>query len=1316
MSKSDYLEEKLGDNNFVVWDTMFRALLARKELLQSGLRAPAKIIIADGKEDDVWSLLIFNVNKQYLSVVRKASTATLALESLRNLHVSRTAARQLQLQEDFTTLRMKNSESISAFISRGEELAQLMTDAGIQPATATFLRVLLSGLPKEYRLVKKIIIGKMTPHTSLEEIRRDLLLEEQELKCDRECDKAKALSTQAKKGQRSDRRLVNRSKETRRCHHCGKRGHLIADCREKAAEQKRQGAVMMASHAQNSADWILDSGASHHMICSKEAFVSLNNLDVPINLEIANGDIMHVTQSGDAKVLVSTGDKSYEEILLTNALYAPNARHNLVSVLRATEHGVNVFFSDHSCTLKQNGKIVALAVKSYGLYKLLAPRQGKILSVSDMQQAFLWHRRLAHVNAMDLAKLVSQEMATGVSITAQGASSLKTYVCEPCIYGKHARKPFPSSTSETTSVLELVHSDLAGPMQVKSLVGAYYFVTYLDDFSGYSFVRMLRTKSEVEDTTKALIQFLETQTGKLVKKFQNDNGGEYVNEVLKDYFAQKGIVHRKTVPHTPQQNGKAERLNRTLLDKARTMRAGTGLPTNVWAEAVNTANYLRNRLPTSGRFKTPYELFWGSKPDLSHVRVFGAVAYSHIHASNRRKLDNRAETGIMVGYSETSKAYRILHGGKIAVSRDVTFDETCRCTTSAIRTERSVRDPGTNVQESDSDNDLKSVETPLTHNCDTIEVSNKSSESSEQEQENTPMPTEAEHLASGQEDSISSPEELVAENDPGDSGLETQTHQGWKSMRARKVPNYKGMLVSGVNVEEPTTYKEAVDSLQSSMWKQAMNEELQSLHEYRTWTLETPPKGTVTIPCKWVYKVKTDARGNIERFKARIVAKGFKQRPGIDFDQVWAPVSKHSSLRTLLAIVADKNLELDQLDVKTAFLNGDLEEELWMDQPEGYVQGSQQIKCRLHKALYGLKQAPRAWFAKLRAVLNSLHLHPSEADAGLYTAKHPNGEILVVLVYVDDILLAGSKHVIAHVKSQLKTKFDIKDLGAAGYFLGMEICRERSKGKIILSQVKYTREILERFRLDSDNVKAKRLPISRSDKFIAEGEALDTNVYEYSSMVGALNYLAGCTRPDIAFAVGVLGRFAAKPTTDHWTLGKGVLRYLKGTLNLGITFGAGKPKLSGYCDADFAGDSATRRSTTGYAFVLNGGIISHCSRLQRTIAASTQEAEYQAMSEATREALALRKLMKDLGYPMCTIPIRIKTDSTTALSLAENPIQGKRSKHIDLAHHIVRERVARKEVVFEYVPTAKMWADFLTKAVTEDIFMKCKEGLGISSI
>jgi hypothetical protein len=599
----------------------------------------------------------------------------------------------------------------------------------------------------------------------------------------------------------------------------------------------------------------------------------------------------------------------------------------------------------------------------------------------------------------------------------------------------------------------------------------------------------------------------------------------------------------------------------------------SGLGEELWAEAMVTTNYIRNRVPSRVHRKTPWEKFFGEKPDVSHMHVFGARAYMRIPKENRKKMQSVSERGVFMGYEPDCKAYRVLRerDGRILVSRDVIVNEKPAFGTSGSK------------KEEQGARDLSHVSPPTQMDAGNIPTGKSGTG---REESNGPSGV----LTWGATTSQKLPLQIDLKDE--EDGKEQELRRN--PARERRTPaRYRANLaIEGSNPRgsmehhEPQTYQEAVSGEESELWQKSMDEEMHSLLENGTWELVERPEGVKPIPMKWVYKVKRDAQGNIEWYKSRLVAKGFLQKQGVDFEEVYALVSKHTTLRVLLAIVAQQDLELHQLDVKTAFLNGELEEEIYMQQPQGYEQGGPNIVCRLLRTLYGLRQAPRAWHQCLKKVLENLEFVASSTDAALFQSTM-DGETVWLLVWVDDILVAAQgEERVAKVKVHLTAKFDVRDLGPATYFLGMELSHDREAPSLKLTQKKLMGELNNRYGLAY--ACARSVPQAAGEKLRKEGEPLDTVRFPYSECVGSQLYLSVCTRPDIAQAVGVLARYMAAPTIVHWEAALGVVCYLVGIVDYGLTFGGSSEIFVGYYDANYTGDLDSRRSTTGYVFLMFG--------------------------------------------------------------------------------------------------------------------------------
>jgi len=520
------------------------------------------------------------------------------------------------------------------------------------------------------------------------------------------------------------------------------------------------------------------------------------------------------------------------------------------------------------------------------------------------------------------------------------------------------------------------------------------------------------------------------------------------------------------------------------------------------------------------------------------------------------------------------------------------------------------------------------------------------------------------------------------------------------------------------DIRIPQSYGEAMASVHSDHWRQACDAEMESHREQGTWIQERAPQGVRPIGLKWVFDLKTDSLGRVIRFKARLVAKGYLQRAGIDFHDIYSPVVRHVTLRTVLAMVAAQDLELHQLDVTTAFLNAPLAETLYCSQPEGYSEGSG--TGRLLKAIYGLKQANRAGNLKAVSDLLKDKLFQSTTDPCLFIKPAvATSAAVYVLLYVDDYLIASTcMGEIARVKAVLMTQYKCTDLGEARTFIGYEITRDRKAKSLTISQTTMINNLLYHYNMEDANPSSLPMPTGTIlDKLTTEGGPRDL---PYPDLVGSLMYIATCTRPDISQAVGQLARHTGAFEQSHWLAAKQVLRYLGGTREVGIKYGKNPsspsittvPHLSAHCDANYAMDMPDRKSTTGLVLTSWGGAIDWASTRQATMASSTTEAEYQAASQAAKHALWLRKLLYDL-YTISTT-ITILGDNKATLSILDQPISHSRTKHIDVHHNLICERARRNEVHFSYVPTAANISDFLTKQVPLAKFRMCCKAVGLS--
>ncbi|PRQ17191.1 putative RNA-directed DNA polymerase [Rosa chinensis] len=907
-------------------------------------------------------------------------------------------------------------------------------------------------------------------------------------------------------------------------------------------------------------------------------------------------------------------------------------------------------------------------------------------SKSAIQQQ-LWHKRLAHPSFNVLSMLFPSFCKV-------------SHKCETCHMSKFTRLPFQISQSRATQPFEIIHSDVWGPASLESFDGYRFYVTFIDDFTRTTFVYLLKFKSEVFKCFQDFHNLVTNHFSSKICILRSDNGTEYTSKIMTDYLSAQGIIHQTSCVGTPQQNGIAERKNRDLLEKARALMLQTNVPKKFWSQGIQTAAYIINRLPSSVlNFKSPFEVLKGRKVDITHLRVFGCTCFVHVQSNHRDKFDPRAVKCVFLGYSSTQKGYKCYNSQtrKLFVSRDVHFDE------------------------SNSFFQLSDNEPQGEHICDLFPtpipveaaIGTPSSPQLVQQFSNTEeVPTESNTQDDQQAvvPNTSQPRRnppRMRHPPPRLQDYETYTTRYPLAQVAHSIntsSSHSAFLIKISKETEPRNFEEAN---QSPVWKKAMHDELKALDDNRTWSIVKLPKGQKIVGAKWIYKIKFNSDGSIERHKARLVARGFTQTFGVDYKETFAPVAKMNSVRVLLSVAINCGWSLYQMDVKNAFLHGDLEEDVYMRLPPGHPrEGEAGMVCKLHKALYGLKQSPRAWYSKLSSVLLASSFKRSHADSSLFV-RHGKAGTLVVLVYVDDLIITGDNvDEIKSLKLALHNTFAIKDLGPLKYFLGIEM--DHSSNGMFLNQRKYVVDLLDEAGMKES--KPARTPLSSRLKIDVEGEPL-SDICVYQRLVGKLIYLT-ITRPDITYAVSLVSQFMHSPTTHHLQIVKRILRYLKGTVDRGIIMkNNGHFNLVGYSDSDWAGNSIDRKSTTGYCTFIGGNLVTWKSKKQTVVARSSAEAEYRAMASIACELIWLKTLLGDLGI-ICPTPITLHCDNQAAMHIAANPVFHERTKHIEVDCHFVRDQVQSKLIETVYTRSCDQLADIFTKILASAQFERLLSKLG----
>uniref|UniRef100_A0A251RWD9 Putative zinc finger, CCHC-type n=1 Tax=Helianthus annuus TaxID=4232 RepID=A0A251RWD9_HELAN len=983
---------------------------------------------------------------------------------------------------------------------------------------------------------------------------------------------------------------------------------------------------------------------------------------------------------------------------------------------------------ENSTPDRRTKQTIAKGCREDGLYVLRDNHEALVSSHSCPKASFeIWHSRLGHVN-FDVVSLLKNNGSLSFTSVLP-----KPGLCSPCeLNNKRASSP-----------LELIHCDLWGPSSVKTVDNFSYYVAFVDDYSRFTWLYPLRAKSDFVEALSISIPFVQTQFSSKIKTFQSDGGTEFANNRVRKLFEQNGTFQRMSCPYTPQQNGRVERKHRHIVETGLAMLFHAKLPATYWVDAFSSAVFIINRLPTTLLYgKSPFEILYHQRPNFASFRSFGCRVYPYLRDYTPHKLSPRSIPCIFVGYSSKYKGYLCLDPctSRIYVTRNARFDEhhypldkstnASPITQLEVTTFIDIQSDDNNATNNHFPNSSTTKPTdpipnmslptpPITvpffpipyttqnnspHNSDIITSHSDSQYTTSPITALNPSgpsplnPTTSDHIgpsdphtptstppttpsttppsspnsSTGSTCEVSPAHDIPAPVPPPISShpMITRAKSGIFKPRhlvdlahTENIPLHKALFAT----TDPNTFNAAS---KDEKWVRAMDNEFYALHKNNTWTLVPRPPNVNVAGSKWLFRTKFKADGSVERYKARLVAQGFTQVPGLDYSHTFSPVVKAATVRTVLSLAVINGWMLHQLDVNNAFLHGNLTENVYMEQPKGFVDTQfPSYVCKLNKAIYGLKQAPRAWFHRLSLFLTNNGFSCSRADPSLFIFKRDSC-VMYLLVYVDDLILTGNQNsIMTSFISRLNKEFAIKDLGKLNYFLGLEVT--------------YTQHGTS-FR----------------------------DATHYRSIVGALQYLT-ITRPDIAYAVNQVSQFLHAPTVAHFQEVKRILRYLKGTIALGLHYS--RPThttLLGYSDADWARCLETRRSTYGYSIFLGGNLISWSAKKQPTVARFSCESEYRAMANTAAEIVWLTHLLQELHALPPDRPT-ILCDNQSAIFLTQNPVSHKRAKHIDLDYHFLRELVAAGKLATKFVPTKLQVADIFTKSLPSSQFNTFRQMLRI---
>lgn len=1137
-----------------------------------------------------------------------------------------------------------------------------------------------------------------------------------------------------------------------KCFLCGEEGHLVAKCPKnqvaaapananKAEEGKeaeiaeKAGNASTIQHAFGTSadhrfDWNTDSGATAHMTPHRHWFKTYTKMRKPVRL--ADHNIVYTEGVGSVVFRPVIDGKQTRVVEFARVLHVPDLQNNLFSVLYLTQQkGFDVHISKSVMTFEKDGYKPFIA-------KIGDDNVGYLMGETIVDEEYvhsatasstlpldltLWHRRLAHHNYESVKNMVNDSMVEGLTMTSKNKPDP---ICEPCLAGKMHANPFPTSKNRATKVLELIHTDVHY-VGTATHSGYQYWVTFIDDYSRFRVVYPMKTKDMVFDSFKRFKAYAENHLGHKIDTLRDDKGGEYMSNEFLRFTDECGISRQHTVRNRPQQNGVAERANRTLDERITAMLNESGLSKAFWGECLAALVHIWNRCPTSAvEKKTPFELWHGKKPDVSHLRIWGCTAYVHVQKDKRNALGSHMEKCIFIGYPAGYKGWKFYNPTtkKTVISERAEFDERYMLGSSSVRRPQDTNNdangqqyyvplPATPIEADDDD----SIQVPL-HEPDRPEENHDQGEAEDvqpevDERPITPPPRPPpelpdEPLALRRQRRNPKPTWKVKAMDPQMFDDDDDEGEDAEYVHASSLEHY-----------EPNTYAEAMAGPDAQKWHEASLEELNAHLRNGTWSLEKLPPGKKAIGSRWVFRVKRNADGIVERYKARIVAKGYNQRPGFDYMEIFAPTMRQATIRLILALAAIDDLHLRSVDISHAFINGDIDAEVYMTQPEGFKELGPEYVCKLNKSIYGLKQAARLWNEKLHSALLDMGFNRIRSDPALYIYRKDEVQIIMP-VYVDDITLASnSQTALDKTVSELSKHFKLRDLGETSYLLGVAIRRDRANRKIYLSQKQYIMDVLKRFGMEKchtvDTPMNPGLNLSKDQSPKTDVEKEEMKDIPYISAVGSVMYLAMMTRVDIAETASVLARFNSNPGMAHWKAAKHLLRYLAGTMEMELCLGPDPESnelIRAYADADHGGNRDNGKSTTGYLIKVGSGAVSWSSKLQPIVALSTTEAEYVAACAAGKEIIWMQKFLGELGYGFPR-PTKLFMDNQSAISVAKNPEHHGRMKHLDLCFYWLRDKVEQGYIEPVYLQTDQMPADLLTKALPRVKVMFLRKLMGL---
>lgn len=1317
-------------SNYSSWKLRLLTLLEYKECHEPSI---TKMPIKYKDEEATWkkmdlkarTIIMSTISDKQLEYIAECTTACEMIERLDKMYLTKSTAMQIIYRAKIEEIKLSNYNTPEEFFIDFERTTNDFKAAGGKMDESEKMRYLLRALPPGYSYIGDFIDVIPEENRTVDYVKSKI--KEKNMSTD-EADKKTNVST-----------FTTKTKAL--CFICGKSGHLKKDCwhgqkygqgqqNHRGRYQTSQGhrgpqrgynrvgfhrgrgrgrdhprSELSNTQQENSPsqswttqvsslelnqvrcnenddcdysviNWLLDSGCTDHIINNDKFFLNYVDLKSPIDVKLPDGKMLKATKIGTVKIYFENY-YSHKYINLKNVYFVESIKQNLLSFSKITKTCTIVAKNEYAKIYDQTRELIAVANKVDNLYCI----KSFVSNFSDDENYFChgnneiyvnttkltdkekWHRALGHVNFHYLSKLINNKLVEGLPDKIEG-TEMK---CSNCIQSKMTNLPFENNRTKTTEILELIHTDLNGPHNTTGYGGEKYFLTFIDDYSKCTRVFCIKSKAE---TAKCFIEFVnlvENKFNKRLKKLQCDNGKEYLNKDIYNFIRQKGIELLPCPPYVHELNGVAERYNRSIMDVGRCLMREAKIHRRYWPEIIKTAAYLKNRtIANTVENKTPYEIFFGIKPNVEHLKIYGSRVYVRVPEVLRSsKWDDKAQLGVLVGYNENG--YRVLVNNKIVNARHVQVVEE---NTQLICLEKL-----------DNEDDRDSNDSNDSNIKDDIIVKSESEEC-------------VDATESVSDSNNDNPNDLVVER-------KSKRKKSPVSRYGNPVSHF--VYVNYIDANVPNTFEEATNSHDSKKWQIAMDSEMNSLMKNNTWQIVDRPKDKRVIDVKWVFKKKND---NV--YKARLVVRGFQQKESLE--NVYSPVGKMQTLKILLSFSCENSLFIEQMDVETAFLNGVIKSEVFINQPKGYETADNKV-YKLQKALYGLRESSRVWYDCFNKFIEKLGFVRSNYDHCLFV-NNTNKDPVYILIFVDDLLICCKDKIkIIEVKASLMKRFAMKDLGKIKSYIGLDIDYNENRNRMTLCQTKYIESLAIKY--DLEHTKLYDTPMETNLKLEQASETDDS--IKYRNLIGELLYISTGTRPDIAYSVNYLSRYQSCYNRTHYKYAIRILKYLYKTKDLKLTYykNFNSEVLDCMVDSDYAGDNVDRKSTTGFVVRLFGNLVFWKTHKQNAVTKCSTFAEYVAMSEAVTEIVFIRNLLFESFGVKFYEPIKLYEDNAGAVAIAKYGNFTKNSKHIEVQYHYINENYEKGIIDIIKIESKHNLADMLTKSLDKNKFLKNRIELGL---